>query len=106
MMIYFKADENKKVIMFTKSARSAADYHLTETCGDDGLEKAYNGCWYVKGYAPEKPHDIDIKEQIEALEAQITDRNLRGAILGDEWALNKVQEIEAQIAELRKQLEA
>lgn len=40
--------------------------------------------------------------QIEDLERQITARNIRGAILGDEYALNKVQEIEAQIAELRK----
>lgn len=68
------------------------------------VEQAYNGDWYLAGYAPAKPHDIEIKEQIEALEAQITERNLRDAILGDEWALNKVQEIESQIAELRRQL--
>ena len=105
-MIYYKANEEHKVLMHTNSAEMARDYKLTETCADDGLETAWDGSVWVKGYAPEKPHNIDIQEQIEALEAQITDRNLRGAILGDEWALNKVQEIEAQIAELRKQLEA
>lgn len=53
-MIYFKS-ENYKVIQWTQSAESAANYGLTEICDDDGLEQAYDGAWYVKGYAPEKP---------------------------------------------------
>ena len=68
------------------------------------VEQAYTGNWYAKGYAPEKPHNEVILEQIKELEIQITDRNLRGAILGVEFALNKITEIEEQIAELRKQL--
>ena len=68
------------------------------------VEQAYNGFWYVKGYAPEKPHNEVILEQIKELEMQITDRNLRGAILGDEFATNKITQIEAQIDELRHQL--
>lgn len=103
-MIYYKADESQKVTMFTKSQEQAKFYKLTQTCDDDGLEKAWDGSWYVKGYAPEKPHDEVILEQIKALEGQITDRNLRGAILGDEFATNKITQIEAQIEELRKQL--
>lgn len=103
-MIYYKADENQKVTMFTKSQEQAKFYKLTQTCDDDGLEKSWNGSWYVKGYAPEKPHDEVILEQIKELEGQITDRNLRGAILGDEFATNKIRQIEAQIEELRKQL--
>jgi len=46
-----------------------------------------------------------ILEQIEALENTITARNIRAAIQGDEYALNKIAEVEAQIAELRKQIE-
>lgn len=68
------------------------------------VEQAYNGKWYVKGYAPEEPKEEVVKKQIVALEEQITNRNLRSAILGDEFALNKITEIENQIAELRKQL--
>lgn len=68
------------------------------------VEQAYNGKWYVKGYAPEEPKEEAVKKQIVALEEQITDRNLRSAILGDEFALNKITEIENQITELRKQL--
>ena len=68
----------------------------------------WNGSWYLTGYAPEKPepsHDEVIKKQIQELEDKITQRNMRGAILGDEFAMNKITEIESEIAELRKQLE-
>ena len=51
------------------------------------------------------PHVPTIEEQIIALEQQVTDRNVRGAILGDEFAINKLTQIEADIAELRRQLE-
>ena len=69
------------------------------------VEKSYNGSWYLKGYAPQKPQRDALIEQIESLEAQITERNVRGAILGDQFAINKINEIEAQIAQLREQLE-
>lgn len=69
------------------------------------VEQAWNGDWYVAGYAPEKPAPT-IQEQILDLEAQVTDRNVRNAILGDEFAINKMTQIEAQIEELRRQLEA
>ena len=51
------------------------------------------------------PHVPTIQEQIIALENTITARNIRSAIQGDEYALNKIAEVEAQIEELRKQLE-
>lgn len=67
------------------------------------VEQAYNGGWYLKGYAPVKP-ERTIQEQIETLEKSITARNIRSAIQGDTYALNKLQQVEAQIEELRKQL--
>lgn len=69
------------------------------------VEQSYNGSWYLAGYSPAKPHNAEILEQINELEGQITDRNMRNAVLGDEWAINKITQIEAQIAELREQLE-
>lgn len=69
------------------------------------VEQAYTGAWYLTGYAPVKPHNEEIQEQIDALEEQVTDRNVRGALLGDEFAINKITQIEAQIEELRHQLE-
>ena len=50
------------------------------------------------------PYVPTVQEQIVALENTITARNIRSAIQGDEYALNKIAEVEAQIAELRKDL--
>lgn len=83
------------------------NYKFYESIGMEQMdvEQAYNGNWYLAGYAPVKPHNEEIKEQIVSLENQITSRNLRGAILGDEFAINKITQIENEIEALRKQLE-
>ena len=68
------------------------------------VEQAYDGNWYLAGYAPVKPEPT-ILEQIEALENSITARNIREAILDPEgWAATRIASINAQIEELRKQL--
>jgi hypothetical protein len=41
-------------------------------------------------------------EQIAALEASITPRNLRGAALGDQFAIDKIQAVEDEIKALRE----
>lgn len=69
------------------------------------VEKAYNGSWYLTGHAPQKPQREVILGQIESLEHTITERNVRGALIGDSFAINKITETEAQIAQLRQQLE-
>ena len=84
------------------------EYYASIGMTYDWVEQAYTGQWYLQGYAPAKPEPTPqevIKAQIVALEDQITERNIRGAILGDEFAINKITQIEAQIADLRKQLE-
>ena len=83
-----------------------AEYYISQGMTLQMVEQAYTGQWYLEGYAPHKSHEQEIKEQIEALEHQVTDRNVRSAILGDEYAINKITQIESQIAELRRQLEA
>lgn len=50
-------------------------------------------------------HEPTIEEQIEALEQQVTARNIRASILGDEFAIAKMRSIEEQIEELRRHLE-
>jgi len=50
------------------------------------------------------PYVPTVQEQIVALENTITARNIRSAIQGDEFALNKISEVEVQIEELRKLL--
>ena len=81
------------------------EYYASIGMTEMEVEQAYNGLWYLKGYAPIKPEPT-IQDKILELESQITDRNLRSAIFGDEYAIEKIRTIEAEIEELRKQLEA
>lgn len=76
---------------------------VAQWCNENGYHIEDAEEYYKVVINPPAP---TIQKQIEQLEGQITDRNVRGAILGDEYALNKLQTIEAQIAELRQQLEA
>lgn len=79
------------------------EYYASIGMTEMEVERGCDGNWYLMGYAPIKPEPT-IKDRIIELESQITARNLRSAIRGDEYALNKINEIEAQIEELRKQL--
>lgn len=49
-------------------------------------------------------HTPTIQEQILVLEGQQTPRLLRNAALGEQYAINKLQEIESSIANLRGQI--
>ena len=52
-------------------------------------------------YSPPAP---SIQQQTDALEASVTPRNLRGAALSDQYAIDRLQSIEDQITALRDQL--
>lgn len=105
-MIYFKTDENKKVLISTKSEKYASFLGLTECCEEKELEKAYNGEWYVKGYAPKKPEPT-IEEQVAKLEQDYNmTRWQREGILAEgslysEYTKAKAQEIEDLASQLR-----
>lgn len=80
---------------------------------DREVIRAWDGRLYFAGEEPPEPEPITppeptpaelAQQQINELEASITARNIRAALTGDEYALNKIQNIENQIAELRKQL--
>lgn len=90
-------NEETKEVSVAFGSKYPTDYTEME------VEQAYNGAWYLKGYVPDKPAPT-VQEQIEALENTITARNLRCAIQGDEYALAKIADVEAEIAELRKDL--
>lgn len=81
------------------------EYYASIGMTEMEVEQAYTGLWYLKGYAPIKPEPT-IQDRILELERQITARNLRSAIFGDEYAIEKIRTIEAEIEELRKQMEA
>ena len=71
------------------------------------VEQAYNGAWYVKGYAPAKPEPT-IKEQVLSLEQTYgMTRWQREGILAEgslysEYTKSKAQEIEDLAKELRE----
>ena len=49
-------------------------------------------------------HNAIIQQEIVAEENKITARNIRNAIKGDNFALNKITEVEGNIAELRAKI--
>ena len=86
-----------------KNNLDAKDYADTAVwCNHNNAHIEDKGEYYeVVENAPYVP---TIQEQIEQLENTITSRNIRAAIQGDEFALNKIAEVEAQIQALREQL--
>lgn len=52
----------------------------------------------------DEEHNAIIQAEIIAEENKITARNIRNAIKGDNFALNKITEVEGNIAELRAKL--
>ena len=58
---------------------------------------------FLNGQIVPKPEPT-IQEQIESLESQITNRNIRCALLGDQYAIDKITEIENLIANLREKI--
>ena len=71
------------------------------------VEQAYNGMWYLKGYAPAKPEPT-IEEQVASLEQTYgMTRWQREGILAEgslysEYTKSKAQEIEDLAKELRE----
>lgn len=71
------------------------------------VEQAYNGSWYLKGYAPAKP-ELTIEEQVSSLEQTYgMTRWQREGILAEgslysEYTKSKAQEIEDLAKELRE----
>lgn len=75
------------------------------------VEQAYNGAWYVKGYAPSKPEPTT-EEKVQALELSTgLTRAVRELVLADnsgvsDYVRAKAQEIESLANPLRGEPEA
>lgn len=70
------------------------------------VEQAYNGAWYVKGYAPSKPEPT-AAEKVQALELSTgLTRAVRELVLAEnsgasEYVVNKAKEIENLAVQMR-----
>ena len=77
---------------------------------DIDVEQAYDGQWYVKGYAPAKPQEVDAEEQIAQLKAELATYDYIGIKIAmgvatvEEYAdkIAYTQELRAKINELQK----
>lgn len=84
--------------------RRLKEWDLEEYQGE--TELAYNGCLYVKGYAPAKPEPT-VAEQVAKLEAETgLTRIMREMVLAEnsgasDYVKTKAQEIEDLAKELR-----
>lgn len=74
------------------------------------VEQAYNGDWYISGYAPKKPDNVIKQERIDELKSLLASADywgqkyIDGEYTAEEWEEKKAQRM-AWRAEIR-QLEA
>ena len=64
----------------------------------------YIEVWYGKEQLTDEEHNAIIQAEIVAEENKITARNIREGILGDNFATQKLTEIESNIYQLRQKL--
>lgn len=106
MIVYSKIinEETKLVVVGTGTDNA---YYESIGMTQMDVEQAYDGAWYVKGYAPKKPEPT-IKEQVLSLEQTYgMTRWQREGILAEgslysEYTKSKAQEIEDLAKELRE----
>lgn len=56
------------------------EYYKSIGMVEQEVEQAYDGGWYLKGYAPQKPNDIKIKEYEQQIE-ELNTKMLRDIII-------------------------
>lgn len=68
------------------------EYYTSIGMTEMEVEQAYDGAWYVKGYAPEKPEAIKLKERAEELHRLLEESDywsskyVDGEYTEEEWA--------------------
>lgn len=72
------------------------------------VEQAYNGEWYLKGYAPSKPEPttaekVQVLEQATGLTRVIREVVLSGDVAVSKYVADKAKEIEDLATTLRKE---
>ena len=102
-------DKQTKLVVVGIGTDSA--YYASIGMTQMDVEQAYNGAWYVKGYAPSKPEPTTA-EKVQALELSTgLTRAVRELVLADnsgvsDYVRAKAQEIEALANPLRGMPEA
>lgn len=98
-------DENTKLCEVGLGTNE--EYYKSLGMTEMEVEQAYNGDWYVKGYAPEKPEEVIKQERIAELKQMLADADywgqkyLDGEYTAEEWA-EKVAQRKAWREEIRE----
>ena len=98
-------DKQTKLVVVGTGTDSAYYQSIGMTPMD--VEQAYNGAWYVKGYAPSKPEPT-IEEQVIKMEAETgLTRVMREMVLAENSGASDYVKAKAnEIEDLAKQLRA
>lgn len=100
-------EKTKEVIIFLGID---IKWSVSDGFSEMDVEQAYNGNWYVEGYAPKKPDNVIKQERIDELKSLLAgadywgQKYIDGEYTAEEWEQKKAQRI-AWRAEIR-QLEA
>ena len=93
-----------KIVEYTeKPTFDKEEEKLVETYREDIEQTTILVCYEIVSLTDEE-HNAVIQQEIVAEENKITARNIRNAIKGDNFALNKITEVEGNIVELRAKL--
>lgn len=95
-MLYVKEIfDDKRLGDNTPFEEVAKSFGWSITLDESEVEQAYDGSWYVAGYAPEKPESLIIKEKVEEARTFLT---------STDWCVVKIAEAETveEQAELRE----
>ena len=104
MITYAKiVDEQTKLVVVGTGTDSA--YYKSIGMTQMDVEQAYNGAWYVKGYAPAKPEST-LEEQVIKIEMETgLTRVMREMVLAENSGASAFVKTKAQeIEDLAKQL--
>ena len=105
MLKYAKLNQDGKILQV--GLGTDTEFYKSVGMTEMEVEQAYNGSWYVKGYAPAKPEPT-LEEQVSSLEQTYgMSRWQREGILAEgslysEYTKSKAQEIEDLAKELRE----
>lgn len=74
MTIYAeKITDDKKIVGITKSAKLASEMGFQYSFEEMEVEQAYDGGWYLEGYAPKKPDEVLAEEKRAIRNQYLTD---------------------------------
>ena len=74
---------------------------------EQDVEQAWNGQWYIKGYAPEKPVDVQNKERVTELKAFLSETDYVSCKLTEALDETELQDLKEKYKDvLKKRREA